>query len=132
MRNFKELEIWTIGMQIVKLVYGVSNQLPNHEKFGLISQITKAAVSIPSNIAEGCAKSSEKEFKLYLERSLGSAFELETQLLIISDLQIVVANELQNIIIEVQSEQRMLGSFISKVKNRLSKTKFLNPNTQNL
>ena len=120
MRNFKELEIWTIGMQIVKLVYGVSNQLPNQEKFGLISQITRAAVSIPSNIAEGCAKSSEKEFKLYLERALGSAFELETQVLIIMDLGLIANDKVIELVTMIQKEQRMIGSFISKVKNRLS------------
>ena len=89
MRNFKDLEVWRLGMTIVKEVYGLVTQLPADERYGLKSQLTRAAVSIPSNIAEGSAKSSEKEFRLYLERALGSAFELETQVLIVKELDIV-------------------------------------------
>ena len=118
MRNFKELEIWNLGMEIVKSVYTISSQLPNHEKFGLTSQITRAAVSIPSNIAEGCAKSSEKDFKLYLERSLGSAFELETQLLAIKELNLTKSN-IDTLLTSIQKEQKMIGAFISSVKKRL-------------
>lgn len=116
MRNFKELEVWGLGMKIVKDVYNLSKKLPASEKFNLISQITRSAVSIPSNIAEGCAKSSEKEFKLYLERALGSAFELETQILIANELNKLDVEEL---IDAIQDEQRKLGSFISSVKKRL-------------
>ena len=106
-------------MKIVKDVYNISQKLPESEKFNLISQITRAAVSIPSNIAEGCTKSSEREFKLYLERALGSAFELETQIMIVSTLNNL---DVQELITTIQSEQRKLGSFISSVKNRLPKT----------
>jgi four helix bundle protein len=120
MRNFKELEIWVLGMEIVKEVYAISKLLPNEERFGLVSQITGASVSIPSNLAEGCAKSSEKEFKLYLERSLGSAFELETQILIIKELDYILDNNLQEVISKIQLEQKKLGSFISSVKTRLT------------
>lgn len=129
MRNFKELEIWTLGMQIVKTVYIVSEQLPNHEKFGLTSQITRAGVSIPSNIAEGCAKSSEKDFKRFLEISLGSAFELETQLLVIEDLNLVEKEKLQKLLMLIRTEQKKIGSFISSIKKRLNASN-LKPNTQ--
>ncbi len=67
MRNFKKLEIWRNGIDIVKTIYYLSDKLPSEEKFGLISQITRAAISIPSNIAEGCSRSSEKEFKRFLK-----------------------------------------------------------------
>lgn len=120
MRNFKELEIWTLVMEIVKDVYSLSSELPKEEKYGLISQITRAAVSIPSNIAEGCAKSSEKEFKLYLERALGSSFELETQILIIQEINTVELNKAEALILKLQMEQKKLGSFISSVKSRLA------------
>ena len=115
MRNFKELEIWTLGMEIVKEVYSIASGLPEQEKYGLMSQITRAAVSVPSNIAEGCAKSSEKEFKLYLERALGSSFELETQLLIIHDLGFR-NEELENLIPKIQLEQKKPGSFIRNIR----------------
>ena len=75
MRNFKKLEIWRNGIDIVKTIYYLSDKLPSEEKFGLRSQITRAAISIPSNIAEGCSRSSEKEFKRFLEIAMGSLFK---------------------------------------------------------
>lgn len=83
MRNFKNLTVWQKGMNLVKEVYFLGKYLPNNEKFGLYSQMTRAAVSIPSNIAEGCGRQSDKEFKRFLEIALGSAYELETQLLLV-------------------------------------------------
>ena len=77
MRNFRNLEIWNNGMELVVTVYQLVKQLPQEEIFGLRSQITRAVVSIPSNIAEGCGRSSDRHFKSYLETSLSSAYELE-------------------------------------------------------
>lgn len=82
MRDFKKLEIWKNGITIVKHVYSLVQKLPSEEKFGLKSQLSRAAVSVPSNIAEGCSRNSEVEFKRFLEISLGSLFEVETQLII--------------------------------------------------
>jgi four helix bundle protein len=126
MRNFKELEIWKLGIEIAKAVYRLSTRLPKEERYGLISQITRAGVSIPSNIAEGSAKSSEREFKNYLETALGSAFELETQLLIISESNLSKSS-CDDLINEIQKQQKMIGSFISSVKNRLPKPRTQNP-----
>lgn len=78
MRDFRKLDIWKNGIELVKQVYQLSNKLPSEEKFGLRSQITRAAVSVPSNIAEGCSRNSEVEFKRFLEISMGSLFEVET------------------------------------------------------
>ena len=72
MKNFKELKIWQLGMKIVKEIYLFSNFLPEHEKYGLRSQITRAAVSIPTNIAEGSSRESDKDYKRFLEMALGS------------------------------------------------------------
>jgi four helix bundle protein len=85
-RNFRELEIWKKGIEIVKEVYQASKLLPKDEQYGIRSQITRAAISIPSNIAEGSSRNSEIEFKRFPEIAIGSAFELETQLVIIEDL----------------------------------------------
>ncbi len=78
MRDFKTLNIWKEGITIVKDVYHIASLLPNEEKFGLTSQICRCAVSIPSNIAEGASRTSQADFKRFLEIALGSSFELET------------------------------------------------------
>jgi four helix bundle protein len=78
MRDFRKLTIWEEGKNIVKQVYQLSFSLPKEEMYGLKSQIQRASVSIPSNIAEGCSRSSDMEFKRYLEIAIGSSFELET------------------------------------------------------
>lgn len=109
-------------MEIVKDTYLVSSQLPDNEKSGLRSQITRAAVSVPSNIAEGSAKASEKEFKMYLEIAMGSLFELETQLLLIDELKL--SNyKMDTLITNIHEEQKMLNSFISSVKKRATNLK---------
>ena len=74
--------VWIESRDIVKSTYSILHGLPEFEKFGLQSQISTAAVSIPSNIAEGCGKSSTKDFKRYLEIALGSSYELKTQLIL--------------------------------------------------
>ena len=82
MKNFKGLKIWQKGVDISIKSYKLISSSPKEEKYGLSSQITRAAVSIPSNIAEGSSRSSEKDYNRFIEMSLGSTFELETQLLI--------------------------------------------------
>ena len=89
MRNFRTLDIWKNGITIVKQIYILSQQLPTEEKFGLRSQITRAAISIPSSIAEGCSRNSEVEFKRFLEIAMGSLFEVETQLIISQKLEFI-------------------------------------------
>jgi len=89
MRNFRNLDVWKNGIELVKEVYQIAKLLPKNEEFGLKSQITRAAVSIPSNIAEGSARNSQIEFKRFLEIAMGSAFELETQLIIMEDQQFI-------------------------------------------
>jgi four helix bundle protein len=74
MRNFKDLEIWKDSIQLVKEIYKLTVDLPNAERFGLISQMNRSSISIPSNIAEGCTKDSQKDFVRFLQISLGSAF----------------------------------------------------------
>ena len=82
MRNFKELKIWQKGFDIAVKSFKLTSTFPREEKYGIVSQITRAAVSISSNIAEGSSRYSEKDYSRFVEISLGSSFELETQLLI--------------------------------------------------
>ena len=82
MRNFKQLKIWQKGFDIAVKSIRLTAIFPREEKYGICSQITKEAVSISSNIAEGSSRSSQKDYNRFLEISLGSSLELETQLLI--------------------------------------------------
>ena len=116
MKNFRRLKIWERGMEIVKKTYLLSKQLPAEERFGLVSQITRAAVSIPSNIAEGSSRTSDKDKKRFVEIALGSAFELETQLLIIRDLELANPVDTDKLIERLHEEQRMINSFITTLK----------------
>lgn len=116
MRNFRNLDIWKQGIEIVKKVYKLSYLLPSNELYGLKSQITRAAVSIPSNIAEGSSRNSDIEFKRFLEISMGSLFEIETQLIIISELELIKSNEIQELMELILKEGKMINSLITKIK----------------
>ena len=117
MRDFRKLEIWQKGIEIVKTVYDISSHLPHTEKFGLTSQLQRAAVSIPSNIAEGCSRNSDKEFKRFLEIAIGSAFELETQLIIAAELSLLPVNEFESILNRINTLQKQINSLITMLKN---------------
>lgn len=116
MRNFRKLEIWNQGIELVKLIYSLAEKLPDNEKFGLRSQITRAAVSVPSNIAEGASRNSEIEFKRFLEIAMGSLFEIETQVVIIEELQLVKKEELESIFELLDKQGKMINGLINKIK----------------
>ena len=116
MRDFRTLNIWTEGIALVKEVYRLAAFLPVEEKYGLRSQICRSAVSIPSNIAEGCSRSSQVDFKRFLEMALGSFFELETQLIIIEELAIISAENIKVIMEHLNKHQKMINSLIKKLK----------------
>ena len=78
MRNFRNLQVWAEAMEIVKDVYHITEKLPKDEKFGLTSQMRRAAISIPANIAEGSSRRTSVDFARFLDIALGSSFELET------------------------------------------------------
>lgn len=103
--NFKELLVWQKAMSLAKFVYLFTKSFPTEEKYGLTSQIQRSAVSIPSNIAEGTGRISKKEFKHFLSVAMGSAFELETQVLLASEFSFVSKEqvaEFENRISEIQ------------------------------
>lgn len=112
MRNFRELEIWNLSRSLVKEIYLLMKLMPDDEKFGLTSQIKRSAISIPSNIAEGCAKRSNKDFSKFLEISLGSCYELETQLMLCSDIELITADIIEEKIVFIQTIEKKITSFI--------------------
>lgn len=87
--NFKNLQIWQESINLITDIYNFTATLPEKEKFGLISQLNRSCVSIASNIAEGTSKRSNKHFIKYLEDSLGSAYEWETQIIICKNLDFI-------------------------------------------
>jgi four helix bundle protein len=111
MRNFKELKIWQKGFGIAVNSYKITETFPSNERFGLTSQITRAAVSVPSNIAEGSSRSSAKEYNHYIQISLGSCFELETQLLIAKELKYGNQVILSEVLAQLTEEEKMLTAF---------------------
>lgn len=117
MRNFRELEIWREFINITKEVYLLLKLIPEEEKYGLISQIKRSSVSIPSNIAEGCAKKSDKEFARFLEISLGSSYELETQLILCREFQFIMDGDFLSIQSRLQIIQKKIASFIKHLNS---------------
>jgi four helix bundle protein len=115
-RDFKKLDIWKQSIDLVKEVYIVVEKLPFEEKFGLRSQITRAAVSVPSNIAEGSSRNSDIEFKRFLEIAMGSLFELETQLIISKELGFIKEEILVSVFGNIEKEAKMINSLINKIK----------------
>ena len=106
--NFRELNIWKESMELVKMVYNLTKQLPVEERFGLISQINRSVISIPSNIAEGSGRTSEKELIYFLNIAISSSYELETQLILINEIYQV---ENENIISKLNTLQKMIAGF---------------------
>lgn len=115
MKNFKELRIWQKGMDIAEDCFNLTASFPKEEKFGLSLQITKCGVSIPYNIAEGSSRKSEKEYGRFIEISLGSAYELETQLLIAQRVKFGDQELLNKTLEDVNKEQKMLMGFGNKL-----------------
>jgi len=110
---YENLKVWQESMELVEIIYQLTSTFPDEEKFSLVSQIRRSAISIPSNIAEGKGRNSDKEFKQFLFIARGSLFELRTQLEIARRLNYITSNKkLKNKIIAIES---MLNSFINKL-----------------
>ena len=117
MRNFKELKVWQKGFEIAIYSFKITSDFPSQEKFGLIAQINRCAVSIPSNIAEGSSRTSDKDYKRFIEISLGSCFELETQLLIGQELKYGNETLMRHLLNLLAEEEKMLTAFSKTLAN---------------
>ncbi|VAV82938.1 hypothetical protein MNBD_BACTEROID02-1738 [hydrothermal vent metagenome] len=116
MHRFKDLEIWKRSRCFCSKIYEVTSKFPDSEKFGLTNQLRRASVSIPSNIAEGSSRHSNKDFTRFLQIAIGSAYEIETQLLIALDLKFISKKELDDLISEIDEIVRMTSKFKSTLK----------------
>lgn len=119
MKNYRDLMVWQKSMALARDVYQVVKLLPRDELFGLSDQIRRAVVSIPSNIAEGCARESEREFLHYLSIAQGSTAELETQLLLCEDFGYIEQNATQPVLQSCEEVSKMLHALSSKLKASL-------------
>lgn len=113
-KSFKELTVWQKSFNLVKQIYKLTDQLPEKERFSLVTQMQRAAISIPSNIAEGSERDTRKDYAQFLRIALGSSVELETQLLLCKDLYNVEIADIVLILVEVQ---KMLSVMIKKLSN---------------
>ena len=118
MKTHKDLQIWQKGISFVKTVYEATASYPQAEQFGLTSQMRRSAVSIPSNIAEGCGRNSNKELVQFLYIALGSSSELETQIIISNELGFLNKEKTDSILSMINEIIRMTSSLIQSIKTR--------------
>jgi four helix bundle protein len=112
-KSYKDLRIWQQSLQLVLLVYKLSETLPDCERFGLTSQMRRSAVSVPSNIAEGYGRRSTNDYKRFLKISQGSLYELETQLIIANELKMISLDSLNQASSHIDSINKMTNKLIS-------------------
>lgn len=113
--NFKKLQIWNDSMCLINDTYSITSKFPSIEKFGFTSQLNRCAVSIASNIAEGSSKRSNKHFIHFLEVSLGSAFEWETQVIACNNLGYISDIEFRNLEDKISNIQKKISNFIDRL-----------------
>ncbi|WP_036385347.1 four helix bundle protein [Muricauda sp. MAR_2010_75] len=116
MHRFKDLDIWKLSREFCSDIYKITGSFPETEKFGISNQLRRAAVSIPSNISEGCSRKSNKDFSRFLEIALGSMYEVETQLLISNDLGFLSDKTLGFLTDKLNSIIKMTSKFKSTLK----------------
>lgn len=119
MHNFRELKIWQDAMKITKLTYKLTKLFPSSEMYGLTSQMNRAAVSIPSNIAEGAGRNSNKEFTQFLNISIGSCFELETQVILAFEFAYIEKEDLEKFLLDINRLEKMINSLISTLRKNI-------------
>ena len=117
MHHFKQLSVWEKAMNMAQGVHGLCQQLPDSERYGLISQMRRAAVSVPSNIAEGAGRGSNADFRRFLSIALGSAFELETQLLLTGRFGYCSADQIDAMLSHLSELQRMIHGLRNSLRD---------------
>jgi four helix bundle protein len=116
-----DLDVWKLSIELVKDIYKITKIFPKEELFGLTSQIKRSVISVSSNIAEGASRQTNKEFIQFLYISLGSASEVETQLIIAKELNFINENELDYLLNKIEKIKKMLNGLIKHLKDRNAK-----------
>jgi carbamoyl-phosphate synthase large subunit len=115
--HFRELEVWQLAMSLAKLVYGATANFPREERYGLTSQLQRSAVSVPSNIAEGDARSGTRDYARFISLAQGSCAELQTQLLLAKELSLGAASSID----ECLSVCDRVGQMLLRLHQSLSR-----------
>ena len=115
-KDYRDMKVWQKGIDIIDLIYSIVAKFPKDEVHGLAAQMRRAAVSIPSNIAEGFVRHHSKEYKQFLYISLGSCAELETQVIISHRRGYITKEALEELTEDINHETRMLVSLINKIQ----------------
>lgn len=116
--SFKQLRVWQCSINIVKNIYMISQGFPQEELYGLTAQMRRSAISIPSNIAEGFKRYHPKEFRQFLHVALGSAAELETQIIISKELNFIKSDTFESVVEEINYISRMITALKNKLNSR--------------
>lgn len=127
LKNYKELKVWQKAYQLCLDLYKITAAFPNDEKFGLTSQIRRAVVSIPSNIAEGYGRKTTTDYLRFLYIAYGSTCELETQVMLSKDLDYMDSKPVKSILGKTNEVERMLKSLIKSLENKHSNPRILEP-----
>lgn len=118
MKDFRNLKVWEKSHRLTLEVYGITRLFPKEELYGLTSQIRRSSSSVPTNIAEGCGRGSDADFKRFLQIAFGSASETEYLLLLSKDLKYAGIMEVDALSKNVEEIKKMLSSLIKKIKNK--------------
>jgi four helix bundle protein len=113
--TYRDLEIWKKGIEIVKDIYKLTEKFPKQETYGLVSQMRRSAISIPSNVAEGFKRYHNKEYKQFLHITLGSCAELETQITIAKELNYIQQDREASLLEKLDHIGRMITSLLKKL-----------------
>jgi len=114
-KTYRDLDIWNSGLGLVKDIYKLTEEFPKHEVYGLVSQMRRSAVSIPSNVAEGFRRYHNKEYKQFLYTSLGSCAELETQVTIAKELKYIQEDKEAKLLERLDHICRMISNLLKKL-----------------
>lgn len=114
--EYRDLDVWKLSRKLVNSIYELTKSFPKEELYGLTNQIRRCAISIPSNIAEGCGRRTSKDTIQFLYISRGSLYELETQLFLALDQNFISETHLNEIISQIESCKKLLNGFINYYK----------------
>jgi four helix bundle protein len=117
MHNFKKLTVWQLAMDVAHAVHQLTSQLPDAERYGLISQMRRAAVSVPSNIAEGAGRGSNPDFRRFLHIACGSAYELKTQLLLAGRFGYCAPSQSALLLMQISELQKMINGLRTSLRD---------------